>query len=413
MTVTLSPHLADAPGLPGLGLPGRLPGTAPRALLAPGTLLLRGVTPGRSVDLATHRRAWGAQPEMTLPEFVATAERERLLGAGGAEFPASRKLAAMAGRAVSLVVVNASEGEPTSGKDAVLIAHVPHLVLDGAVAVAGALGAREVILRVSENRPDLMPVLETAIGQRPVTRVAIRVSVGPDRFVAGEATAVVNALAGGPATPKDLGLPPTLPHRRLRPRSAVYVSNVETYARLAVATRGLSASSALISVSGAVANPGVLEVDNDLTLDGAASMAGGLRGTPTVLITGGWHGAWVPWSPATAHVRLTRRAIADAGGRWGAGSFVWVPGHLHGEDVLAAIVDVLAGGSARQCGPCARGLPELARLLGEPATPDRRDTVAGLLTELDGRGLLCSHPSASVAAIRSALGLLDDQVTRS
>jgi hypothetical protein len=46
---TVAPR--PAPGLPGLALPGRLPGRLPRELLAPGTLLLSGVEPRLPVTL--------------------------------------------------------------------------------------------------------------------------------------------------------------------------------------------------------------------------------------------------------------------------------------------------------------------------------------------------------------------------
>ena len=51
------------------------------------------------------------------------------------------------GRAV--VVANGTEGEPASHKDAVLLAHDPDLVIDGALAAADAVGAREVIIAIS------------------------------------------------------------------------------------------------------------------------------------------------------------------------------------------------------------------------------------------------------------------------
>jgi NADH:ubiquinone oxidoreductase subunit F (NADH-binding) len=396
--------VAALPGLPGLPLADRCAGPLPRFLLAPGVLLLAGVQPGRRVALAEHVGRWDGLPHAALDQLVTAAEAVDLVGGGGAAFPTGRKLASLAGRPVSHVVVNAAEGERASGKDGVLLAHVPHLVLDGAVAAARALGAARVVVRISADRPDLAASLPLALAER-TDGLPVVVSVGPAGFVAGEASAVVSAIAGGSGLPAELGRPPRLPGRRVGRRPHVLVSNVETFARLALAVRGAPTRSALASVSGAVHRAGVLELPEAATLADLADLAGGMVGSPRVLITGGWHGRWVAW-PDAAQATLTRDGLAAIGGRWGAGAFVWVPGDVEPVQALVAVAEELAAGTARQCGPCWRGLPEVARTLaGLASGVVARDALDGLLAEVDGRGI-CAHPSASVAAIRSGLDLI-------
>jgi NADH:ubiquinone oxidoreductase subunit F (NADH-binding) len=396
--------VADA-GLPGIPAASRAAGPSPRQLLGPGVLLLADVQPGQRVELAQHVRRWGPCPGASLAALVDAAARERIVGAGGAAFPTDRKLASLAGRRVSDVVVNGAEGETASGKDGVLLTHVPHLVLDGAVAAARALAADRVVVRISADRPDLARSLPRQVALR-ADPIPVVVSVGPASFAAGEATAVIRAIAGGPARPADLGRPPAVPGRPGRRRAHVLLSNVETFARLAVAARGLAAASALASASGAVHRPGVAELAEDATLADLAAAAGGLVGRPRVLITGGWHGRWMRWDGATGAVPLTREGIAGAGGRWGAGAFVWVPDAIDPAAALAAVAAELAEGTAGQCGPCWRGLPEVADRLArwaEGATG--RGRVEVLLAEVDGRGI-CAHPSAAVAALRSGMDLV-------
>lgn len=409
MTLVPSAGIAQAAaGLPGIDAPGRPRGPRPRALLAPGSCLLAGVLPGEGHGLGRHRQAWGERPPSTVDELIEAALRESIVGAGGAGFPTARKLESLAGRPVSHVVVNGAEGESASGKDGVLLQHVPHLVLDGAVATAQALGAPRVVVRVCQDRTDLLATLPGVLAERTDGNVGLELSVGPASFVAGEATAVLRALAGGPATPAALGLPPRLPGRRLGPRPAALVSNVETFARLAVAARGLPAVSALASVSGAVVSPGVVELPATDTLSDLAASAGGLVGDPTVLITGGWHGRWVPW-PEVAGVPLTRTALTGAGGRWGAGALVWIPRDLPLDAALAGVAAELAAGTAGQCGPCWRGLPEVARTAVEVARGDATVAdLAVLLAEVDGRGI-CAHPGAAAQAIASAVDLIRER----
>jgi NADH:ubiquinone oxidoreductase subunit F (NADH-binding) len=396
-----------APGLPGLALAGRLPGRLPRELLAPGALLLAGVEPGRPVNLVEHVGRWGAAPSPAIDELIARVAAMEVVGAGGAAFPTDRKLASLVGARVSHVIINGAEGETASGKDGVLLGHVPHLVIDGAVTAARALGAPRIILRISADRPDLATSLAIALAARQ-DALPIELSVGPATFVAGEATAVIRAITGGPALPADLGRPPSIRSGVARRRSHVLLSNAETFARMALAARGVSGGSALASASGAVRDPGVVELPDTATLADLAAAAGGLVGAPEVLITGGWHGRWVPWDGLTAGTGLTRDALAELGGRWGAGAFVWIPEDLRAWDALAGVARELAEGTAGQCGPCWRGLPAVAGAISAAGGgASRRAEIEGLMAQVDGRGI-CAHPSAAVAALRSALDLIGE-----
>ena len=104
---------------------------------------------GLPMSLAEHSRVHGELPRRNPGELIEAIERSGLRGRGGADFPAARKLRAVAGRRrVSAVVVNGSETEPASAKDRLLLSRMPHLVLDGAVLAAAAVGAPEVIVKV-------------------------------------------------------------------------------------------------------------------------------------------------------------------------------------------------------------------------------------------------------------------------
>src|SRR5690606_1733109 len=102
-----------------------------------------------------HQQMWGLLPTPDLDRLIGAAEWAGVMGAGGAGFPTARKLASVAGTKAP-VIVNGSEGESASGKDTVLLLHVPHLVLDGAVVSARALGSRRVIVRIPESRPHVI-----------------------------------------------------------------------------------------------------------------------------------------------------------------------------------------------------------------------------------------------------------------
>src|SRR6185312_12145452 len=120
------------------------------------------------------------------------------------------------------------EGEPASGKDRLLLEHLPHLVLDGAALAAGAIGATEVVLCMSEQDRRALDVVINALDDRPDGR-AFRVQAVPERYVASEESALVRGLDGGPALPAYV---PPRPFER-----GILIQNAETLAHVALIAR--------------------------------------------------------------------------------------------------------------------------------------------------------------------------------
>ena len=102
-----------------------------------------------------------------------------------------------------VVVANGVESEPASGKDAILLSHSPHLVLDGIAAAAAAVGAGEAYLCVDDSRPQQAgPLRRPSRTARTRGWPRCRSAGGPaHRYVASEESALVNFLNGGSALP--------------------------------------------------------------------------------------------------------------------------------------------------------------------------------------------------------------------
>jgi NADH:ubiquinone oxidoreductase subunit F (NADH-binding) len=336
-----------------------------------------------------------------------------LRGRGGAAFPTAVKLRAVATRrGRCALVVNAAEGEPMSAKDRVLLEVAPQLALDGAVLAAEAVGARQIVIAVKRSAAPAQASLARALRERR-DRARIRVQTVPDAYVAGEETALLSSLNGGPAKPT---LAPPRPYERGLGRRPTLVSNVETLAHVALIARngpawfrelGTAAhpGTALVTLGGAVARPGVYEVALGVPVARVLELAGGHGAPLRALLVGGYHGCWLtPEAVATAG--LDDASLRLRGAALGAGALSVLPADACAVTEVASVVRWMARESAGQCGPCVHGLGAIAGALAA-----LRDGAAGRVVlarlerwsgQVEGRGA-CRHPDGVVRFLRSAL----------
>ncbi|WP_141858700.1 NADH-ubiquinone oxidoreductase-F iron-sulfur binding region domain-containing protein [Kribbella jejuensis] len=347
----------------------------------------------------------GPLPELSRDDYVQLCEAVGLRGRGGAAFPVALKLRDLPARGVEAVVVNGSESEPASRKDRLLLTQSPHLVLDGAVGLARALRAPHVLIAVHDAAAAMS--LREALVERH-DRLAVEVRETPGRFVAGEARAVLSVLEGGTAVPPGRRVLPTRQGYHRRP---TFLSNVETFAQLAVLARlgsrrfsstGLTSEpgTQLLTIGGTVQRPGVIETPTGVPLDTVLQYAGA---EPGPVLLGGYHGRWLP---TTEGVTLQRPEVS-AGIILALGSDTCPLGEV------TRIAEWLRGQSAGQCGPCIFGLASLvddfARMtVGDPEGWYGAQRHLGLVP---GRGA-CAHPDGVARFLTSALKVFDHDVRR-
>ena len=385
--------------------------------------LLRGLhSDGRPVDIGEHLHLHGPLPgRVDRGSLLDAVELSGLHGRGGAGFPTAVKLRAVAGRrGRKVVLANGVEGEPPSGKDKVLLRYVPHLVLDGVEVAAHAVGADQAIVAVSENATGEAAVLQSALRERRESdRVGIGIAAVPDTFVAGEETALINAIGGGP--PRPTATPPRPFERGLDGRPTL-VQNVETLAQLALIARHGPAwyrqigtqeepGSALVTLSGAVRLPGVYEVPLGTPLRDLVEEAGGPTEPARAVLVGGYFGAWLDADTAFA-LDLSEASLGAAGGLLGARAIVVLPEGCCALAEVARVSRFLADESAGQCGPCVHGLGAIAQVIASLAQGESREgelRVRRWLDQVEGRGA-CRHPDGAAGFIRSALDVFADEV---
>jgi NADH:ubiquinone oxidoreductase subunit F (NADH-binding) len=399
--------------------------------------LLTGMPAQGALGLAEHLAIHGELP------FAATRRERRgagalidlveqagLLGRGGAAFPTATKLRAVAangGRASlgrrPIVLANAAEGEPASRKDRLLLESLPHLVIDGGVLAARSVGADELILCIDESAGDAQQSVQRALRERECSgadALKIGVQIVPTGYVSSQESALVNLCNGGPAKPT---LTPPMPFQRGVRKRPTLINNAETLAHIALIARHgprwfralgtqTHPGSALLTLSGAVAYPGVYEIEHGAPLQSLIEAAGGASAPIRAVLLGGYGGAWLDGELAP-RLALCRDHLAGYGASLGAGVLVLLGAEACPVAESARVTRWLAGQSAGQCGPCVNGLDAIAGALeevlaGQPSAGVEQ-RIAHWSTLAKGRGA-CRHPDGVVSFVTSALEIFAEEL---
>ncbi len=373
------------------------------ATAAPTTRLLAGFHElGRAARLTDHLDWYGPArlPGGDAEYLIRAIEEAGLTGRGGAGFPTARELrCAAAAEEPCVVLVDAADREPASAKDRLLLAVAPHLVIDGAVLAARAVGAREIVVCARSTA-----AVDAAVAERDRARLAsvpIRACAVPGGYLAREETALINWINGGEPRPS-----PTRPHVGGVPTLA---ANAETYAHIALIARygpewfrscGIDESpgTALFTVSGAVQRPGVVEAPTGTSVGALLRLAGGPSEPVQAILTGGYGGGWLP--PALLEMPARPELFAQAGATLGPGIVVALPARACGLAESARVLAWLADQDLGTCRTCSVGLPaiaaDFAALAAGAADPGR------LRERLPGDGA-CRHHEGPVRFAASAL----------
>ncbi len=388
--------------------------------MTPATLTPR-VLPsdGRREDLTAHEAVFGSRPTLDADSVVAALDASGLRGRGGAAFPTGTKWRAVRANALrngAVVVANAAESEPASWKDRTLIGLRPHLVLDGLEYAAQTVGARRAIVYTSRARGALRDALAHATAERRRhggSDLFIEILSGPNRYVAGEETALMARVSGRLAKPHVV---PPRPFQSGIDGLPTLVQNVETLAHAALIARlgpdwfrGAGTARApgtmLLTVSGAVHAAGVIEADSRMTVADVIDAVGGAVEDPAAILIGGYFGRWLH-AGSVMTMQIDPDSLRGTGASIGAGVVAVLPSTTCGVMETDRVLTYLAAQTAGQCGPCHVGLPAIARLFHDVAIGAARPSALEILErwsgEVPGRGA-CRHPDGAMFLLSSAL----------
>lgn len=334
-------------------------------------------------SLRAYRDAGGYRELADPAALLDAVEAAGLRGRGGAAFPTARKLRTVgAADARGVVVANGEEGEPTSVKDRWLMRNRPHLVLDGLRLAAAMVGTRDVALYVSDEAAEqrLAGALEEAV-EAGLFDLDVRLMRVEPAYVAGEETALVRALNGGPALPMDK---PPRPFEEGVGARPTLISNVETLSNLpavqrlgADGYRALGTPAApgtfLLTLTG-LHRSGLYEVPFGVTLRDILQWLGEDTAAVRGALVGGYFAGVI--DARVLDVPLEYDAVAGAGSGLGCGALVVLDDARCPVSVAAAVLAYFDRENAGQCGSCFNGTAAMAAVLG--ALRDHRAQAADL-----------------------------------
>ncbi|WP_407840868.1 NADH-ubiquinone oxidoreductase-F iron-sulfur binding region domain-containing protein [Streptomyces sp. DSM 116496] len=368
-----------------------------------------GAAPGTVEDLKAYL-AGGGYTDATGPdELLRHLAASGLRGRGGAGFPAAVKLRAVRDRGgVPVVVANGEEGEPGSVKDRWLLRARPHLVLDGLARAAAVTGAVRGYVYLSD--PVAADRVRRALAEREPP-LPVEVVETAHTYVAGEESAVVRRIDGGPALPTAK---PPRPFERGVGGAPTLVSNVETLARIALTAalpglRQAIARSTLVTLSGGSATPVLTEVPYGVPLRTLAAELGAPDAAGALM--GGLFGGLV--DARALDLPLEPGALAAADTALGCAAIRFLAAGTCPVGTAADAVGHLAVESARQCGVCVSGTAAVRdavyALAAGTAGPDTLVHLDRWSRGLPGRGA-CGLLDAAAGLAGSLLRAFPERV---
>jgi NADH-quinone oxidoreductase subunit F len=374
------------------------------------------------------RRAFDLGPVGVIREL----NDSKLVGRGGAAFPAARKWDAVARQPVRphYLVCNADESEPGTFKDRVIMEGDPFSVIEAMTIAGVTTGCERGYIYLRGEYPLAHERLAHAIAAARVhgflgenvmgqgVSFDIEIRRGAGAYICGEETAIFNSIEGFRGEPRNK--PPFPVDAGLFGKPTV-INNVETLVNVlpivldgepayaAVGTEG-STGTKLFGVSGGVSRPGVYEVPFGFTLRQLIDLAGGLEPGRTLqaVLLGGAAGAFV--RPEDIDVPLTFEGTRAIGATLGSGVVMVLDDTVALVPFLLRIAAFFRDESCGQCVPCRVGtarqeevLERLAAGSGGSGAPGEDLALFADIAQVMRDASICGLGQTAASAIESAI----------
>jgi len=205
---------------------------------------------------------------MTKEQIIQTVREAGVVGAGGAGFPTHVKLS----RDVEMVIANGSECEPLLESDKTLLRTNPEAVVKGLKLAMAATGAKEGVIAIKGHYREVIAAVSNILPKDG----SIRIHELDNYYPAGDEVLTVYDVTGK-VVPEG-GLPLDV---------GVVVANVLTLSQIFYATAGKPVTHRLITVTGSVGKPIVVNVPVGTSYRDLLEMAEGATVEDFAVLDGG------------------------------------------------------------------------------------------------------------------------------
>lgn len=364
-----------------------------------------------------------------MEKIIDTIKGSNLRGLGGAGFPAGMKWSFVPRDAEGhkYIVVNADESEPGTFKDRHIILKAPHLMIEGMLIAALAVGAEEIFVYIRGEYWEPYRILKAAITEAVEAgyigenifgsgrRVHVTVHRGAGAYICGEETALLTSLEGYKGWPK---LKPPFPAVKGLFKRPTVVNNVETlsyvpivlqigpekFAGIGVERNG---GARLFGVSGHVNRPGIFECALGTPMrEVLFDYAGGIRNGKKLkaVIPGG--SSCPVLTADEIDVPLDFDSLAKIGSMLGSGGMIVMDEDTDLVKVLLRICMFYWDESCGQCTPCREGTGWMTRIMqrvydGDGSSRDLDNLID--IAEMIGGNTICPLGDAAALPVMSFL----------
>lgn len=374
--------------------------------------------------------------EMTPEDVVEEVKNSGLRGRGGAAFPTGVKWSFLAPNKapVKYVLCNCEEGDPGAYNDKGILETDPHTLVEGLILNGYATNSNKSYVFIRQGHDIPINAIERAISEAYDKGLLgenilgsnfsfdMEVSLTGDSYVAGEETALMEAIEGKRSTPR---FKPPFPAASGLWKKPTNINNVKTISYVPQIIKNgsewfkstgteKSSGTAIVCLSGHISRPGMYEIPMGMTIEEVLEEVGGGSNSNKpikMLQTGGPLGG-VLGKEAFA-TKIDFDEMAQSGAILGSGGIIVCNDSVSVVDLIRNLVAFNQFESCGKCFPCRLGNTHMYDVLQRLADSKSNSKDLELLERIGKSmkiGSLCGHGQLGYNPISSSLKYFESEI---